>query len=179
METFRCVARSMGAWLWGYPRGHRIGIVKYVPGELKSGKKVWKSDGSVCRGLTARNIDYYRQRYPDAFDNPGGSLHNKEIKCLSNKKQGRENVMEQVMFDKKCSIDEVTLAFLLGKKDWPLRSILPVIDKLEGVKKLGVVHVSNMLRVYLTPNSVFLADFNDGFIDYNSFEELVADWMFD
>jgi hypothetical protein len=78
-ETYRIVAMAMGGWKWGYPRGQRQGIVHYVEGTLKDGRKVWKSNGSVCDGLTAANEEHYKKYFPEAFSEPEGSIHNEEI----------------------------------------------------------------------------------------------------
>ena len=76
MKTYRRVNRQMGAWKWGHPRGHRIGIVEYRSEKNASGLPVWKSCGFVCEGITAGNEKYMRQWYPIAFEFEVGSIHN-------------------------------------------------------------------------------------------------------
>lgn len=78
-KTYRRVNMALGGWRWGYPRGHRYGVVEYVVGYLRDGTRVWKSSGFVCSGLTARNIDHYSDMYPVAFSHALGSIHNQQI----------------------------------------------------------------------------------------------------
>ena len=78
-ETYRRVNKSMGAWKWGYPRGHRYGIVRYTPSQLCDGTPVWKSAGEMCDGITAASEDSLRATYPEAFEYSVGSIHNMRI----------------------------------------------------------------------------------------------------
>ena len=79
MKTYRRVTHQMGAWQWGYPRGHRHAIVEYRLGRLADGARVWKSYDEVCSGITAGNIALYQRLYPEAFAHPVGSIHNQRI----------------------------------------------------------------------------------------------------
>jgi len=76
MHTTARINMRMGGWLWGYPRGHRIGVVDYCAAKRKDGLWVWRSQGSVCDGLTAANTADYCKAHKDAFCRPIGSLHN-------------------------------------------------------------------------------------------------------
>ena len=78
-ETYRRVTMALGGWQWGYPRGHRIGIVRYRAEKLKNGRVVWRSVERVCDGLTAASVDYFERRFPTAFAEPIGSIHNKAV----------------------------------------------------------------------------------------------------
>ena len=75
MKTYRKVSMGMGAWQWGYPKGHRYGIAEYHDTRLKNGKYVWKSVGLVCTGITAGNVDLMKELFLEAFENQKGSLH--------------------------------------------------------------------------------------------------------
>ena len=62
--VFARVAHQMGGWKWGYPRGQRRAIVRYVARPGADGTLRWYSDGEVCSGLTAANVEYYTEHYP-------------------------------------------------------------------------------------------------------------------
>lgn len=74
MVTYRRVSHCMGGWKWGYPRGQRNAIVRYV---VRDGR--WRSSAEVCDGITASNEAAMRREYPQAFENPVGSIHNKAV----------------------------------------------------------------------------------------------------
>lgn len=74
-STYRRMALKMGAWKWGYPRGERIGITRYVQRKDLKGVLRWWSDELVCDGLTAANEALFIKSYPDAFSHIPGSLH--------------------------------------------------------------------------------------------------------
>ena len=82
LYTYRRVTHKMGGWKWGYPRGHRIGITRYVARPDRQGILRWYADGCITSGLTARTAVFYSDPVyatAEAFRHPVGSLHRKRV----------------------------------------------------------------------------------------------------
>jgi hypothetical protein len=71
-ECLRKVAHCMGAWRWGYPRGIRTAVVRYIQRPDKRGILRWWSAEEICSGITAATAHLYQH-----LDH--GSLHRQAI----------------------------------------------------------------------------------------------------
>jgi hypothetical protein len=80
-RTYAIVERCMGAWKWGYPRGHRRAVVQYVAAISKPGAPLrWYKEGELTDGITATTADYW-ETFVAKRSQPGistqGGLHRK------------------------------------------------------------------------------------------------------
>ncbi len=69
---FAFTEQAMGAWRWGYPKGHRIALKSYKATILKNSKLVWKYEATINGGITASQ----RYLFEEYKDIPRFSPHN-------------------------------------------------------------------------------------------------------